>query len=332
MNKVLANLNKTERAKVQKKKMPDFIKPMLAELNHDHFFDKKNWWYERKFDGERCLVFKKNNQVILKSRNNKKINVSYPEIEKACKKLEPKEIIMDGEVVAFKNNVTDFSKLQNRMHLKSKEEARQTGIKVFYYVFDIIYLDGYDLTKLPLEARDKILRQATKFKDPLRYSIHRKHNTKKYLQDACEKGWEGLMVKRIDSPYIHKRSDTWLKFKCVHEQELVIGGYTEPQGERIAFGALLLGYYENNKLKYAGKVGTGFTDDMLQYLQKRFKENESKKSPFAEKISEKDVHWLKPKFVCEVGFTEWTNDNKLRHPRFLGLRRDKSAKKVHQEK
>jgi DNA ligase D-like protein (predicted ligase) len=331
MNKILKNLNKKQKEKLKKKKMPDFIEPMLAKLSHDRFYNK-DWIYERKLDGERCLVFKKTKKVELKSRNNKKINISYPEIENALGKIKPDNIILDGEIVAFEGNISSFAKLQNRMNVKSKAKAKATKVKVYFYIFDIIYFDGYDLSDLDLLSRKNILQKIIKFKDPLRYTSHRINNTKKYYKQACQKGWEGLIVKKKHSNYVHSRSSDWQKFKCVNEQEFVIGGYTEPQGERLEFGALLLGYYKNNKLKYAGKVGTGFSDEILKNLGEKFKKNEQDESPFTEKINEKNVHWLKPKFVGEVGFTEWTKDNKLRHPRFLGLRRDKPAKKVHKEK
>ncbi len=140
-----------------------------------------------------------------------------------------------------------------------------------------------------------------------------------------------MIAKKSDSVYVSKRSRDWLKFKCVNEQELVIGGYTDPQGNRKGFGALLLGYYKNNKLQYAGQVGTGFNDELLDELRKQLDKLETNSSYFTEKISKKGVHWVKPKLVCEVGFTEWTSSGKLRHPRFLGLRRDKPAKKVVKE-
>ncbi|MBD3359082.1 MAG: ATP-dependent DNA ligase [Candidatus Buchananbacteria bacterium] len=331
MNKILKNLNKKQKDKLKKKKMPDFTEPMLAKLSHERFYNK-DWIYERKLDGERCLVFKKRKIAKLKSRNNKKINVSYPEIEKACGKIKPDNIILDGEIVAFEKNISSFAKLQNRMHVKTKQKAKETNVKVYYYIFDIIYFNGYDLSNLDLLSRKNILRKIIKFKDPLRYTRHRVNNTKKYYKQACQKGWEGLIVKKKQGKYVHSRSSNWQKFKCVNEQEFVIGGYTEPKGERLEFGALLLGYYKNNKLKYAGKVGTGFSDETLKKLGEKFKKNEQDKSPFADDVSEEKVHWLKPEFVCQIGFNEWTKDNKLRHPRFLGLRRDKSPEKVHKEK
>ncbi len=303
---------------------------MLATLTKDYFSDK-NWLFERKLDGERVLVIKNNKKVTLYTRNKKIINNTYPEIEKLLSKQKQDNLIVDGEIVAFDKNVTSFSKLQGRINLKDPKKAIQTGIKVYYYVFDILYLDQYDLRKISLRDRKKILKKAIEFKDALRYTSHRNTHGEKYLKDACKKGWEGLIAKKSNSVYTSKRSRDWLKFKCVNEQELVIGGYTDPQGNRKGFGALLLGYYKNKKLQYAGQVGTGFNDDLLDELRKQLDKLETNSSSFTEKIPKKGVHWVKPKLVCEVGFTEWTSSGKLRHPRFLGLRRDKPANKVVKE-
>lgn len=331
MKKILKDLPEEEKKKIEKKKMPDFIKPMLAKLTHDHFY-KDGWIYERKLDGERILLFKKGEKISLKTRNKKSANTSYPEIVKAAKKIKADQIILDGEVVAFKGDVTSFSRLQDRMHVKSREEAESSNVGVYYYIFDIVYLDGYDINKLPLQTRKDILKKVVSFNNRLRFTAHRVNDTKKYYKNACKKGWEGLIVKKADGPYLHKRSSDWLKFKCVHEQEFVIAGYTEPGGSRKGFGALLLGYYKGDKLKYAGRVGTGFDDETLKSLAKKLKKIKTKKNPFdSDEPEGKGVHFVKPRMVGEAGFTEWTDDNKLRHPRFLGLRRDKSPKKVRRE-
>lgn len=331
---LLKILSKEEQKLLVHTKEPSWTEPMLAYLEHNLFFDK-NWFYERKFDGERCLAFITGNQVRLRSRNNKSLNVSYPEIEEALANSIETNCILDGEVVAFDGNETSFEKLQNRMHLKSQLEAIQTHIPVYYYIFDLLYIDSYDITQLPLKTRKKILRNFVTFKNHIRYSVHRIRHAEQYYRYAHDHKWEGLMCKDPNSPYVHTRSTSWLKFKCVANQELVIGGYTEPQGSRIGFGALLLGYFDDHgELHYAGKVGTGFNDRLLEILGKKLKELEVKKSYFKlhRQINEKSVHWVKPELVAEIGFTEWTRDNKLRHPRFQGLRYDKSASDVRQEK
>ncbi len=316
--------------KLNQVKQPKWIKPMLATLTKNYFSDK-NWIFERKLDGERVLAIKNNKKVTLFTRNKKTINSTYPEIEKVLSEQNQDNIIVDGEIVAFDKNVSSFSKLQGRIHIKDPKKAVKSGIKVYYYVFDVLYIDKYDLRKIPLKERKKILKKALNFSNILRYTSHRNTYGEKYLKEACKKGWEGLIAKKSNSVYVSKRSRDWLKFKCVNEQELVIGGYTDPRGNRKGFGALLLGYYKNNKLQYAGQVGTGFNDDLLDELRKQLDKLETDSSYFTEKISKKGVHWVKPKLVCEVGFTEWTSSGKLRHPRFLGLRRDKPAKKVIKE-
>jgi DNA ligase D-like protein (predicted ligase) len=315
----------------QKKAISKTIDPMLATLTHSYFY-KSDWIYERKFDGERCFAIKKGKKVTLKSRNNKSLNISYPEIQKAIEKLTDIEsVIFDGEVVAFQGDVTSFSKLQPRMHILNLEPSKKK-IKVYYYIFDILYIDGYDITHLPLLKRKHILEKLFYFKNPLRLTSYQFKTEPAYFKDACKKGWEGLIVKDIHSKYESKRSPAWLKFKCAAGQELVIGGFTDPQGSRTGLGALLLGYFQDDTFMYAGKVGTGFDTETLKDLRQKLNKLIIKKCPFSNyDDSEDDVHWVKPKLVCEVTFENWTKGNKLRHSRYLGLRNDKSAKDVVKE-
>lgn len=321
-----------EKNLLHKKTMPSFIKPMLAQLT-DTPFSHKDWIFERKLDGERCVIFKKGNNVVLKSRNNKILNESYPEIVTLLKKLSLPPCIIDGEIVAFANKVTDFSLLQERFGLNYAAKLSPPKVPAYYYAFDIMYCDGYLLTHLPLLTRKSILKNLITFKGIFRYVTHKNKNGEQYFKQACKDKWEGLIAKKRESTYLSKRSSNWLKFKCSNEQEFVIGGYTQPSGSRINFGALLLGYYEKGKLHYAGKVGTGFNETMLTELGKKLKKYETKKNPFINyDLATKDVYWVKPILVCEIQFTEWTITNKLRHPSFLGLRRDKLAKDVKKEK
>jgi DNA ligase D-like protein (predicted ligase) len=313
------------------KKQPNFTKPMLAKLTKD-YFSKEGWIYERKLDGERCLAYIKGKKCNLKTRNEKSINKNYPEVQKSLEKNTNKNCVLDGEIVAFEGNITSFAKLQDRMHASSKTDAKKTGVKVYYYIFDILYYDGENITKKPLKERKKLLKKAVKFKEPLRYTIHKNKTGKSYHKQACKKGWEGIIAKDGDSKYVHSRSNSWLKFKCVNEQEFVIGGYTDPKGSRKGFGAILIGFYKDKKLKYAGKVGTGFDDKTLKKLSGKFKKRERDDNPFdSDNFQKKGTNFIKPELVCEVKFTEWTNDDKLRHPRFKGLRRDKDPKKVKKE-
>jgi DNA ligase D-like protein (predicted ligase) len=234
-------------------------------------------------------------------------------------------------VVAFDGDVTSFQRLQRRMQLDAPDKARRTGILVYYYLFDLLYLDGYETTELALRYRKELLRRAVIFKDPLRFTPYIEREGEAYYQEACRKGWEGIIAKRADSTYISTRSRDWLKFKCVNEQEFVIGGYTDPKGKRTGFGALLTGYYDKGNLVYAGKVGTGYDKELLHRLSQELSGIEQNNSPFSGEVREKGVHWVKPEVVAEVGFAEWTEAGMLRHPRFLGLRRDKPAQEVVRE-
>ena len=332
MAEILDQIPEEYQEKLEKKKQPEWMSPMLAKLTHDVFSDEE-WIFERKLDGERCLVFKNGNEVNIMSRNKKHLNDTYPEIVSALKKQKTGNFIADGEMVAFEGKITSFSELQKRMHLQNKEEIKNSKTKVFFYFFDLMFLQDRDLTKLPLTERKKLLDKVISFKDPLRFTAHRNESGEKFYKEACEKKWEGLIAKKADSHYVHSRSSHWLKFKCENQQEFVIGGYTDPQGERKGFGALLLGFYEDGKLQYAGKVGTGYTDKMLEDLHSKMSKIETDEPEFEENkdLPAKNVHWLKPKMVGEVAFTEWTRTNKLRHPRYLGLRRDKKAKDVVKE-
>lgn len=332
MKKLQEIVSKKEVRKLKKSAVPGFIPPMLATLTDD-YFDDPAWIYERKLDGVRCLVVVKKGKVTLYSRNRNDISAVYPEIKAALERSVQHDLIADGEIVAFKGKVTSFSTLQNRMQLKDPGKVSRSGVKVFLYLFDLPFFEGYDLTDLPLKERKKILRNGLNWQDPIRYTSHRNETGKEYLQSACEKGWEGIIAKNGSSPYVNSRNRNWLKFKCSLGQELVIGGFSEPQGERTGFGALLVGYYQGDSLQYAGKVGTGFDDEFLNEWRKKFDRIQRKSSPFENFSDTKKGtnHWLEPKYVGQFGFTEWTKTNKLRHPRFLGMRSDKDPKTVVKE-
>jgi len=232
------------------------------------------------------------------------------------------DVVLDGEVVAFAGSQTSFERLQQR---------GEHPVSVFYYVFDVLHLDGHDTTALPLRARKGVLRRALAFHGPVRFTQHRNRDGEELYGEACRKGWEGVIAKRAESPYTHGRARDWLKFKCSAEQELVIGGFTAPKGSRTDLGALLVGYYDGDKLRYAGKVGTGFTQATLRDLAGRLAPLTRDTSPFAEEVRERHVTWVQPALVGQVGFSEWTRDGRLRHPRFLGLRDDKAASEVVRE-
>lgn len=332
MKDPLRNLSKEARAKLKRQAQPAWRSPMLATLTQKHFSDP-GWVFESKLDGVRVLAFRRGARVRLLSRNRKELDATYPEVVDALKRQPSRDFIVDGEVVALRRGVSSFSLLQGRMHVNDPDRARASGIPVHYYVFDIVHLAGYDTTRLALRDRKALLKDALTFEEPLRYTTHRDEHGEAYLKEACEKGWEGLIAKRAASPYVHRRSTDWLKFKCSNQQEFVIGGYTEPRGSRVGFGALLLGYYEGGELRYAGLVGTGFDEQTLRRLHKKLVSLERREPPFVRNsLPRKGVHWVRPRLVGQVAFTEWTRDGKLRHPRFLGLRQDKEPKDVIRER
>jgi bifunctional non-homologous end joining protein LigD len=240
--------------------------------------------------------------------------------------------ITDGEIVTFKNGITSFAKLQDRMQVAHPSPDLLRRVPVWLYLFDLLYLDRYDTRQLPLRCRKTLLRKAFAFRSSLRFTDHRDTEGEAYYREACRKGWEGLIAKNGDSEYVSRRTRDWLKFKCIKEQEFVGGGYTEPRGSRIGFGALLLGFYCGRRLVYGGKVGTGFDRAMLQRLRKKLAALTTPISPFdGQGLPRSGVHWVKPKLVAQIAFTEWTRDDKLRHPRFLGLREDKKPQEVMRE-
>jgi bifunctional non-homologous end joining protein LigD len=244
-----------------------------------------------------------------------------------------RQFVIDGEVVAIKGRLTSFATLQLRMQVEHPSPELRQKIPVWYYAFDLVNLNGYDIRHLRLRDRKTLLKQAFDFEGRLRFTEHLERNGEAYYRQACRKGWEGIIGKKADSPYISRRSPDWLKFKCINEQEFVVGGYTDPVGTRIAFGALLVGYYENGRLVYAGKVGTGYDMTTLRSLQTQLNKLEISQSPFtADGLPIKGVHWVKPKLVVQLGFAEWTAAGKLRQPRFLGVRNDKRPEDVLRER
>ncbi|MCB9787685.1 MAG: ATP-dependent DNA ligase [Deltaproteobacteria bacterium] len=304
---------------------------MLATLTDERFSDP-GWIYERKLDGVRCLAFRHGEELRLMSRNQKPMNATWPELVDALAAQPARDFVVDGEIVAFDGALTSFSRLQGRIGVRSEDEARARGVAVHLYVFDLLHLDGWDLCGLALRDRKRLLKAALSFDGRLRFVAHRNEDGEAWLEEACAKGWEGLIAKDASSEYVHSRSRAWLKFKCAHGQELVIAGYTEPKGSRRGFGALLVGYYEDGALRYAGKVGTGFDDQTLEAMSRRLRRLERKTSPFEDAVREPGAHFVTPELVGEFGFTEWTRSGKLRHPRFLGLREDKGASEVRRER
>jgi len=303
---------------------PTHAGAMKAVLTDAPFSDP-DWIYERKLDGIRCVAIRDGDEVRLLSRNDLSLNGRYPEVAAALEDQEQRRFAVDGEIVAFDGAQTSFARLAQR---------GRGRVPVFFYIFDLLWLDGEDVRPLPLRERKARLRDALTFRDPLRLTPHRNGEGEKLFAEACRKGWEGLIAKKADSPYTDKRSKHWLKLKCEQGQELVIGGFTAPRGSRAELGALLLGYYDGDgQLRYAGKVGTGFDEATLRDLGSRLRALRRDDTPFADprSIKQRDVTWVEPELVAQIGFTEWTRDGRLRHPRFLGLRDDKAARDVVRE-
>ncbi|MGX5914452.1 non-homologous end-joining DNA ligase [Aliidiomarina sp. Khilg15.8] len=333
MSDYLTPLSKEGQECAERCSMPKWLDPTLARLSHD-YFDDENWLYEPKLDGERVLAYvNSDGKVKLYTRNQKDLTDSYPEIADALASQMPVPAILDGEVVALDTrNVSDFQRLQPRMQASDKKEAKATGVQIHYYIFDCLYINEHKVTACSLHDRKRLLKNAVAWLDPLRWTPYRVECGLRYYEEACDKGWEGVIAKDGTAAYTHGRSSAWLKFKCFMQQEFVIGGYTAPQGEREGFGALLLGYYCKGKLIYAGQVGTGFDEKTLAQLHAKLQSKEQRENPFSEELNSlKNASFVEPAMVCEVAFTEWTEDGKLRHPRYEGLRRDKKARDVVRE-
>ncbi len=323
MSSVVDELGPAERSRVPASDPPERADVMKAVLTKQRFSDP-NWIFERKLDGIRCVAIRSGEHVRMLSRNDLSLNGRYPEIAAALEIERCERFAVDGEIVAFDGSRTSFARLAQR---------GRHPVPVFYYVFDLLWVDGCDVRPLPLRSRKRLLRAALTFADGVRLTPHRNETGEEWFQEACRKGWEGLIAKRADSPYVTTRSRDWLKFKCEQGQELVIGGFTSPHGSRTEFGALLVGYYDHGSLRYAGKVGTGFDRPTLSDLGARLRQLAQPEPPFADasQIRERGVTWTQPALVAQVGFTEWTSHGRLRHPRFLGLRDDKPAGQVVRE-
>jgi len=306
---------------------------MLATLVA-HPFTDPDWLYERKLDGERTLAVRRGRDVRLYSRNELDISTQYPEVVAPLKAQRRGDLVVDGEVVAFDpNGQTSFALLQRRMHLAHPSPPLLSAVPVVYFVFDVLEAGGRDLRVLGTLERKERLRSMLSFADPLRFTEHRLGDGEGFYDEACRSGWEGLIAKRADAPYRAGRSRDWLKLKCVNEQEFVVGGFTDPKGSRVGLGALLLGYFEGDELRYGGKVGTGFDEATLRDLTARLRALERDGSPFTGLgVPRKGVHFVEPTLVAQIGFSEWTREGQLRHPRFLGLRQDKAAREVVRER
>lgn len=308
-------------------KFPSSISPQLAVLSEEAP-EGKEWMHEIKFDGYRILAYKHNASTRLYSRNQKNWTQKFHAIAEAINALDIPDVVFDGEVVVLdKKQRSSFQLLQNAF-------KHPDGAEFIYYIFDLLYYDHSNLESMPLIERKELLEKLFDYidADNLRYSDHIIGSGKKILAKSCKIGLEGIVSKKIHSQYHQKRTSDWLKSKCTHRQEFVICGYTAPARSRNYFGSLLLGTYnEKRELVFHGNVGTGFSEELLRDIYQRLSKLRSTKSPFAQTVKLKNVTWVKPVLVAEVEFTEWTNEGALRHPSFLGLRLDKSARSVVRE-
>jgi len=313
--------------------MPRAIHPMLATLV-DRAFDDQRWLYEIKWDGYRAIAFLDGGSLRLVSRNQNDLTTAYPELASISESVKARTAVLDGEVVALdERGRPSFGLMQQRTGVgEGGRRIRRTrdDIPVVYCVFDLLYLDGYDIMQAELEQRKELLASVLAPSDLIRYSDHYVGNGKALFDAAAQRGLEGIVAKHRSSHYLQKRSSEWLKIKIVRQQECVIGGYTDPRGTRENFGSVVLGLYdEEGRLIHVGHAGSGFTGQSHEALWKRLHALEIKRSFFYGKVeSTRPVHFVKPELVAEIKFTEWTHEGqtggmKMRAPVFLGLRFDK---------
>jgi bifunctional non-homologous end joining protein LigD len=286
---------------------PDWLEPMAATLTQERFTGPE-WIFERKLDGIRLVAYKQGSDVRLFSRNRLPQNHHYPQVVDAIAQLPVHDAILDGEALGVWG---------------------RSG-EVGYHVFDVLWLDRRDVRALPLDERRALLARLP-FEAPLQHVTSL--DEAKPWERACQEGWEGVIAKRRDSLYEHRRSPHWLKMKCEASQELVVGGFTDPQGGRVGLGALLVGYFDGDDFVYAGRVGTGFDTKLLLELRARLDALEIPSAPFTKAVGLPRVraHWAAPEIVVQVAFIEWTAHGKLRHSRLLGIRTDKTAREVTRE-
>lgn len=294
--------------------------------------DGDGWAHELKFDGYRIGCRISGDRVTLISRNGKDWTANFPEVVAAARALDTADALLDGEVAAvLPDGRTSFQALQNAMRRADGKAA------VVYFAFDLLRIDGASIEREPLAARKARLEAliGRPRRGVIRLSSHIEGHGGAFFAQACASGLEGIVSKRLDRPYYHGRNSDWVKTKCLQRQELVIGGFTDPGGTRAGLGALLLGYYEDDRFVFAGKVGTGFSHEGAIELRARLDRIERRASPYAApppRPIAKRAHWVTPTLVCEVSFTEWTSDGMIRHPVFHGLRKDKRADEVRRER
>jgi bifunctional non-homologous end joining protein LigD len=310
----------------RKAAMPAVINPMLATLVDEPFSDP-DWLFETKWDGVRAVCFIKNGQARFVSRNQNELTAQYPELADIVKSIRGSSVILDGEIVALdESGVSRFQLLQRRLGRKNAGEINRlvATTRIAFYVFDLMYLDGFDLMGCKLIDRKARLEGILKSSKNIRYSDHIIGEGEKLFEEVAKVPLEGVIAKRLESTYVQRRSADWLKVKTIQQSEVVIGGYTQPRNSREYFGALVVGLYRDGKLHYVAHTGGGFNHQTLAQTYKLMQLLKTKDCPFVDKPKTNEpVQWVKPRLVAQVKFSEWTADGRMRHPVFLGLRQDK---------
>jgi bifunctional non-homologous end joining protein LigD len=309
----------------------------MAATLVDRPFDHPGWIFEPKLDGLRVLVRFDGRNLSLLSRNDKPQEAAFPDVAAALRTALTRPAVLDGEIVCFDDQGrTSFRALQQRFHLLDPAEirARAEQYPASIFLFDLLWLAGRDLTGEPLSERKRLLREAVRWSDRVRWTEFREGEGTALFRAACRRGEEGIMGKLLTSPYVGRRDPAWVKIKCVGRQEFVIGGFTDPQRSRVGIGALLVGYYQGGRIVYAGKVGTGYTREDLLDLRRHLDRLTRARSPFeaGEPPAGPRVHWARPELVAEIAFAEWTQNGLLRQPRFEGLRTDKDPRECRRER
>lgn len=310
----------------RKAAMPSVINPMLATLV-DRPFSDPDWIFETKWDGVRAVCFITKGSARFVSRNQIDMTAQYPELSEIAKQVKASQAILDGEVVALdEHGVSRFQLLQRRLGRKNAGEIRKLAAttRIAYYAFDLLYLDGFDLTRCALVDRKDTLERILKPARNIRYSDHIIGAGDQLYAEVVKVPLEGMIAKRATSPYVQRRSSDWLKIKTIQQTEVVIGGYTQPRRSREFFGSLVVGLYKDRKLHYVGHAGGGFNQKSLEQMYRLMQPLKTKVCPFVDKPKTNEpVQWVKPKLVAQMKFYEWTADERLRQPVFLGLREDK---------
>lgn len=287
------------------------------------------WVFERKLDGQRVIGYRDGDTAHLTAQNHRSLNETYPELVAALQEQTDHTLVADGEVVVLENGRTSFERLQQRMHRPPPPDDER--LPVAWVLFDLLHLDGWNTRGLPLTTRKHLLRDTIDTEAPLAVLSHLPEHGDTLLERARQKGWEGIIAKQAKAPYTQTRDGAWRKLKCRNEQEFIVGGYTRPEGTPIAFDELLLGYYDEDALTYAGSVTTGFTHGMMQGIGRILERLEQDEKPFHAGDAPRHARWVNPRMVIQAAFTEWTPNHRIRHPRFKGLRPDKHPETVHRE-